>query len=71
MADGGVLGPPAVLDVCALYGKSNPALVSRLLESLGGLDGGAAGARLAEGLEKSGLAAAAALAEVHAKVGEK
>lgn len=69
MAEGGVLDPPACLDVCALYGRSNPALVARLLGSLGGLDGGSVGVRLAEGLEASGLAAARALAEVHAKVG--
>ena len=69
MAEGGVLDPPACLDVCALYGRSNPALVAQLLGSLGGLDGGSVGVRLAEGLEASGLAAARALAEVHAKVG--
>lgn len=69
MANGGMLGPPAVLDVCALYGRSNPALVARLLGSLGELDGGAVGVRLAGGLEESGLAAARALADVHAKVG--
>lgn len=63
-----MLDPPSCLDVCALYGRSNPALVARLLGSLGELDGGAAGVRLAAGLEESGLAAARALAEVHAKV---
>lgn len=68
VADGGMLDPPACLDVCALYGRSNPSLVTRLLRSLGELDGGAAGLRLAVGLEESGLAAARALAEVHAKV---
>lgn len=71
MADGGMLDPPACLDVCALYGRSNSALVAGLLGSLGELDGGAAGVRLAEGLEKSGLTAARALAEVHAKVRER
>ncbi|CAN0119092.1 unnamed protein product, partial [Ectocarpus fasciculatus] len=69
VADGGMLSPPAILDVCALYGRSNPALVVGLLRSLGELDGGAAGvSSLVDGLEKAGLAAAGALAEVHAKV---
>lgn len=63
-----MLAPPAVLDLCALYGRSNLALVVGLLGSLGQLDGGAVGIRLAEGLEKSGVAAARALADVHAKV---
>lgn len=70
MADGGMLDPPACLDVCALYGRSNPALVAGLLRSLGELDGGAAGVHLAQGLEESGATAARALAEVHAKVSE-
>ncbi|CAN0397838.1 unnamed protein product, partial [Ectocarpus sp. 12 AP-2014] len=69
VADGGILSPPAVLDVCALYGRSNPSLVIGLLRSLGELDGGAAGvSSLAEGVEKAVLAAAGALAEVHAKM---
>lgn len=69
VADGGMLSPPAVLDVCALYGRSNPGLVAGLLRSLGDLEGGAVGVRLAGGLEETGVAAARALAEVHAKVG--
>ncbi|CAN0257478.1 unnamed protein product, partial [Ectocarpus sp. 4 AP-2014] len=69
VADGGMLCPPAVLDVCALYGRSNPSLVVGLLRSLGELDAGAAGVSpVAEGLEKTVLAAAGALAEVHAKM---
>ncbi|CAM9411150.1 unnamed protein product, partial [Ectocarpus sp. 13 AM-2016] len=69
VADGGMLSPPAVLDVCALYGRSNPSLVVGLLRSLGELDARAAGlSSLAEDLEKAVLAAAGALAEVHAKM---
>ncbi|CAN0014436.1 unnamed protein product, partial [Ectocarpus sp. 12 AP-2014] len=69
VADGGMLCPPAVLDVCALYGRSNPSLVVGLLRSLGELNAGAAGvSSLAEGLEKAVLAAAGVLAEVHAKM---
>ncbi|CAM9918610.1 unnamed protein product [Laminaria digitata] len=63
-----MLSPAAVLDACALYGRSNPSLVADLLRSLGELDGGAVGVILAEGLEEAGLTAARALAEVHAKV---
>ena len=68
VSKGGMLAPPAVLDVCALYGRSNPVLVAGLLRSLGELDGGSVGARLTEGLIDAGLASARALAEVHAKV---
>ncbi|CAM9552335.1 unnamed protein product, partial [Scytosiphon promiscuus] len=68
VADGGMLSPPAVLDMCALYGRSNPSLVAGLLRSLGELDGGAVGVRLVGGLEETGVAAARALAEVHAKM---
>lgn len=64
----GLLGPSAMLDVCALYGLSNPALVATLLESLGSLDQGTVGVTLSEGLGSAGLAAAGALGEVHAKV---
>ena len=69
MATGGMLSPAAVLDACALYGRSNPSLVADLLRSLGELDDGAVGVILGEGLEEAGLAAARALGDVHAKVG--
>lgn len=68
MGKSGMLSPAAVLDACALYGRSNPAPVARLLRSLGELDGGALGVRVAEALAEAGLAAARALGEVHAKV---
>lgn len=65
----GMLSPAAVLDVCALYGRSNPALVSGLVRSLGELDDGAIGVTLVEGLGEACSTAARALGEVHAKVG--
>lgn len=64
----GILRPSAILDLCALYGRSNPDLVASLLRSLSGLEGGKIGFVLAEGLGKAGTLAARALGDVHAKV---
>lgn len=68
VSESGLLGPSAVLDLCALYGRSNPNLVANLLRSLGSLDDGAVGVILAQGLAEAGMTAARALGEVHAKV---
>lgn len=64
---GGMLAPAAVVDVCALYGRSNPTLVATLLGGLGAMGGGSIGVKLLEGLEAAGISAARALGEVHAK----
>lgn len=68
VGNSGMLRPSAVLDLCALYGRSNPDLVAGLLRSLSGLEGGRLGVILAEGLGKAGTLAARALGDVHAKV---
>lgn len=64
----GMLRPSAVLDVCALYGRSNPGLVAGLLRSLAALEGGKLGVTLVKGLGAAGTVAARALGDVHAKV---
>lgn len=68
VSKGGLLGPSAVLDVCALYGRSNPGPVATLLRHLGSMEDGAAKAVLAEGLGDAGVVIGQALGEVHAKV---